>query len=484
LNILNTKIASAVIIALAATGSAMANEASATKIDTFVLKADIVIQDAGNVIAINQEAPVGEVYGNYTYVIQDGDLNLALVDIVGDANEVAISQYGLSNIAVATVMGNDNYVDVLQDGIGAISDTTIIGASNYVSVQQIGGPSLFDIENRALNVIQGDSNTISIASNGSGGHWANNNIVGFGNNIYVQQFDEWNEAYVNLIDGDRNDVEFYQDGFYNIFNVTEVTGNDNFIGISVVGDNSRISFAVVGSENDITLQQVGNDNAVSFGVFEGDGETVFVEQYGEGNSASVDTLFSEFNTYSIYQDGVGNTGYTGTLGMFNTLLVQQSGDFNDASTVNFNGSVNYVDVTQIGNENLGLAEAVIEAGEAANGNGVMLSQEGNQNDGAITLATSGESNNNIIMAEQYGELNLLDLVVNGSDNFVQIIQEGSGNWVTAEDGGTFMMTASSTSFMVTQFGNENLVTGSISGTSGEISISQTGDYNVAVVNQM
>ena len=160
------------------------------------------------------------------------------------------------------------------------------------------------------------------------------------------------------------------------------------------------------------------------------------------------------------------------------------GDDNVGSTVNFNGFVNTVQIEQTGNENLGLVEAVLDDGVAADANGVLLQQTGNQNDAAITLARVGQSNGNIVTAEQSGDLNILDLVINGSDNTVSIMQEGTGNWLTAEDGGTFQMMASDTTFNVTQVGNDNLVVGSITGTGGSVTVSQTGDFNVAVVNQM
>ncbi|MFT5276830.1 MAG: hypothetical protein ACI8VI_000460, partial [Granulosicoccus sp.] len=272
-------------------------------------------------------------------------------------------------------------------------------------------------------------------------------------------------------------------GFYNIFNLTELTGDDNTINLSVIGGGARLTFGVVGSGNDISVSQEGDDNTFSFGIFEGDDETVFVDQLGSGNLATVDTLGSSNNSYSIIQVGNGNEGYTGSIGIFNTFAVEQFGDNNIGSTVNLNGVLNNVQITQEGNGNLGLVEAVLGEGEFADANGAVLTQVGNDNDAAITFATVGVSNGNIAFADQVGELNLLDLVVNGSDNEISIYQEGENNWVTAEDGGTFQMTASNTLFSVEQIGNDNLVTGSISGLSGTVLISQVGDFNVATVIQ-
>ncbi|MFT5542051.1 MAG: hypothetical protein ACI97K_001797 [Glaciecola sp.] len=478
-----TNIASALLLAFAASGSLMAQEAPETKTDTYVIASDIIEAAAGNVILISQETPEGAEFGNEVFVAQEGDFNGAQITVMGDGNLVDVLQFGTDNIAVATITGDFNTVDVLQDGPASIFDTTVIGSNNEVAVSQTGGPALFNIESRSINFIEGDGNFLSVSSSGFGGHWSNNTIIGSDNTVVVDQLDEWNEAYVRELNGNNNDVTFYQDGFYNIFNLTELTGDDNTINLSVIGGGARLTFGVVGSGNDISVSQEGDDNTFSFGIFEGDDETVFVDQLGSGNLATVDTLGSSNNSYSIIQVGNGNEGYTGSIGIFNTFAVEQFGDNNIGSTVNLNGVLNNVQITQEGNGNLGLVEAVLGEGEFADANGAVLTQVGNDNDAAITFATVGVSNGNIAFADQVGELNLLDLVVNGSDNEISIYQEGENNWVTAEDGGTFQMTASNTLFSVEQIGNDNLVTGSISGLSGTVLISQVGDFNVATVIQ-
>lgn len=161
------------------------------------------------------------------------------------------------------------------------------------------------------------------------------------------------------------------------------------------------------------------------------------------------------NELTVSQIGSNNIGYAGILGEFNTLEVTQVGDANQANAINFNGVGNVVSIEQIGNEN----------------------------DGAITLASTGAANGNEILASQVGDLNLLDLVVNGDGNTINILQEGTGNWITAEEGATFEINASFTSFSVEQLGNENLIVGEIIGVGGSVLISQIGDYNIATVYQ-
>ena len=64
------------------------------------------------------------------------------------------------------------------------------------------------------------------------------------------------------------------------------------------------------------------------------------------------------------------------------------------------------------------------------------------------------------------------------------MQEGAGNWVTDDAGGQFVISGDMNTFEVTQMGNDNLVTGSITGNGGTVSVTQVGDYNVATVDQM
>ncbi|MFT5276951.1 MAG: hypothetical protein ACI8VI_000586, partial [Granulosicoccus sp.] len=59
-----TNIASALLLAFAASGSLMAQEAPETKTDTYVIASDIIEAAAGNVILISQETPEGAEFGN------------------------------------------------------------------------------------------------------------------------------------------------------------------------------------------------------------------------------------------------------------------------------------------------------------------------------------------------------------------------------------------------------------------------------------
>ena len=183
--------------------------------------------------------------------------------------------------------------------------------------------------------------------------------------------------------------------------------------------------------------------------------------------------------------GEGNTAYAGVIGLLNEFDLTQVGDANEISTVNFDGLFNTVEIEQDGDANLALAQAGIgDATYYADGNIIEMSQEGVENTASVELASDVTSSYNEIMVSQTGELNLLDLLVNGDDNIVSVMQEGVGNWVTDDAGGQFVISGDMNTFEVTQMGNDNLVTGSITGNGGTVSVTQVGDYNVATVVQM
>lgn len=104
---------------------------------------------------------------------------------------------------------------------------------------------------------------------------------------------------------------------------------------------------------------------------------------------------------------------------------------------------------------------------------------GNDNEAIVTI----EGNNNTdIIGTQSGDLNVLDLLIQGDENLAQITQTGNGNWVGG-DAGAFAVVGEGNSFIVAQSGNDNLVTGAQMGSSNVINVTQVGNENVATVIQ-
>lgn len=478
-----TKIASALLL-VAASGWASAQEVPATKTVDFNASADFVAAAEGNEITLTQTAPEGNEVGNESVLSQEGDLNAIFVEVTGDANEVLASQMQSGNTFYASVTGNGNFLESEQDSLSSTADFVVEGDDNTVSLVQLGdGGPLGFIFNRSINSIVGSGNMLSVYQ-GDGGNWANNAISGNDNTVFVDQSGDWHESYVRELSGDANVIDVIQDGYYNISDLT-VIGSDNEIEIDQDGDQNVIGWTMVGDGNVLEFEQDGDGNEITTGVFEGSGNEVNIDQIGDINLATVETVGGQANTFEINQVGEGNTAYAGVIGLFNEFDLTQVGDANEISTVNFDGILNTVEIEQDGDANLALAQAGIgDATYYADGNIIDMSQEGIENTASVELASNVTSSYNEIMVSQTGELNLLDLLVNGDDNVVSVMQEGVGNWVTDETGGQFVISGDMNTFEVTQMGNDNLVTGSITGNGGTVSVTQVGDYNVATVVQM
>ena len=99
------------------------------------------------------------------------------------------------------------------------------------------------------------------------------------------------------------------------------------------------------------------------------------------------------------------------------------------------------------------------------------------------LSTIIDSNANTIDIAQSGELNSLDILVEGSNHQIDIEQIGDENLITGEGGDTMLIGGANIAFNVSQIGNGNIVEGSFISDSGSVSITQVGDWNSAVIVQ-
>lgn len=90
--------------------------------------------------------------------------------------------------------------------------------------------------------------------------------------------------------------------------------------------------------------------------------------------------------------------------------------------------------------------------------------------------------NNLINIQQQGDLNLLDLLLEGSRASIAIMQTGINNQIRDETGAAMPLIGDSISLSILQTGNNNLVTGSMLGPN-VANITQLGDNNIAAVSQ-
>lgn len=87
------------------------------------------------------------------------------------------------------------------------------------------------------------------------------------------------------------------------------------------------------------------------------------------------------------------------------------------------------------------------------------------------------------MAQQQGDFNLIDVLLAGSDNVMNITQIGAGNWVTGDTGPSFVQGGNAGLVSISQLGNDNLVMGSQMGSGNMMTVTQVGDFNTATVIQ-
>ncbi len=119
-----------------------------------------------------------------------------VVSVMGDANEVMVSQMQTGNAFLADVTGSGNLIEAEQDSVQSAAEFVVEGDDNALSLTQLGdGGPLGFFFNRSINTVSGSGNTMSIYQ-GDGGNWANNSIEGDDNSISVEQVGEWHESYV------------------------------------------------------------------------------------------------------------------------------------------------------------------------------------------------------------------------------------------------------------------------------------------------
>jgi hypothetical protein len=160
------------------------------------------------------------------------------------------------------------------------------------------------------------------------------------------------------------------------------------------------------------------------------------------------------------------------------------GNLNESHVVNFNGNNNNIDVMQSGDENVAVLEASADDNVLTTSeNEISIAQTGFANDAVVVLSTILSSNANTIDIAQNGELNSLDILVEGSNHEIGIEQIGDENLIYGTDGGAMLIGGDNIAFNISQVGNGNVVEGSFISDSGVVSITQMGDWNSAVIVQ-
>ena len=120
-------------------------------------------------------------------------------NIMGNDNDIHITQAGGPSYINLMILGNTNSFDATQDmdiGAHAYNETTIIGDTNNVDLYQNG------TGNKAAFIsVTGNSNTASVIQKDSGEHYVNLEITGDNHNASIWQWGSGDKSANVVLDG-------------------------------------------------------------------------------------------------------------------------------------------------------------------------------------------------------------------------------------------------------------------------------------------
>ncbi|KPP87973.1 MAG: Curlin associated repeat [Rhodobacteraceae bacterium HLUCCO07] len=248
--------------------------------------------------------------------------------------------------------------------------------------------------------------------------------------------------------GDGHSATVEQDGFQNyVGTVQQLGGDDNTATISLTGDlngatqstaaNGRPtagSFGTAASASGATASDVtqnGSSNIVSYTVNGGDNNQFGFHQDGDDNSADNILITGSSNELGVYQDGEGNMLTLAAIGgSGNEIGLIQSGDYNEAGLMidgdNNGGAATLAGVADTLATSLGLTSGLME--QYGNDNSIDLDIYGDSN--AFALRQGEElapGDNNEISGTVTGSSNSVAVAQAGSSNTASFNQNGAGN---------------------------------------------------------
>lgn len=120
-------------------------------------------------------------------------------NIMGNDNDIHITQAGSPSYLNLMILGNTNTFDATQDmdiGAHAYNETTIIGDTNDVDLYQNGTGNKM-----AFISVTGNSNTASVIQKDSGDHYVNLEITGDNHNASIWQWGSGDKSANVVLDG-------------------------------------------------------------------------------------------------------------------------------------------------------------------------------------------------------------------------------------------------------------------------------------------
>ncbi|WP_345333670.1 hypothetical protein [Ferrimonas pelagia] len=316
--------------------------------------------------------------------------------------------------------------------------------------------------------------------NHPGDHTVNATQTGGDNGLTISA--SGNHSLINAEqDGLDNTAFIYNDRG----NAYKVGANHNNVDLSQVGDNNYASIDNDGSDNlgdpdsdtlvGLGINQLGNDNyaTITNGGWN-EHNTLTIDQSGDFHKAEIDNRFNESNnTLSISQRGGSAESQWGNEA---TII---NGRGYDCCGITYDASNNTISIDQTGDNFASVTN------EHAGGNTILVTQDGMN---SANVVTDTLSSSHVTVDQKVGgegdAMNTIDLLVGGDGlSMASLMQDGSGNQIGGSDarataydgdfaGGDFVLNADNSDFDAAQYGDDNVIVGSVNGSGHNIDITQ------------
>jgi len=397
--------------------------------------------------------------GNESDQFQDGDMNTAKVTFYNANNISDQDQIGDDNWSYGQASGQFNDMTTNQEGDGNWAEFRLLGSeSSEATINQIG-----------------DDNEGEVSSTGAFNE-ATIHQEGMDHDAYQMQDGEGNRAHSETgkyWTTEATETEQYQTGDNNVSRFEMQKGYGNYAKSDQDGDNNKVFYRVRGDENHAEFTQNSNSpgNVASARTF-GDDNVIDVVQTGTGN------MVGNAWGYGIYQDGDRNETYINQDGYGNWAKVKQTGDDN-ALDYDVVGHDNEFDAVQ---EDEGANKFSVHGNKAVIDQTWRDVDDNYGNDFDLTQKTNGGKGNRAYMR------------VKGDDNNFTVTQQGSWNQIKAgtmfpdiafedvskED--LFKFEGDGADIVFTQHGNQNLISGEVRNSYGDVTVDQDGNVNEAFLD--
>jgi len=372
-------------------------------------------------------------------------------------NDAVVDQEGDNQTAVVNQTGDDNNTDVTQENadpkVNQDADVDQDGDENQVEIYQhyLGSGPGWTIVNSATAFQLGNYNKIFQDVNANNGNvtanqYGDNNVIhqnidsGYTESLYAEQIGFDNFAQQIMNGGGTNDAYIYQEGDENV-----ATQDINGFNHGYWGNDSLFY------QGDIDISQVGDENNATQALT-GFANSSLIWQYGYGNNATGEAAGNHNEIYVLQGlDGLPNFAIPGFPNNFppfagkgnnNTAYVYQEGNNNIAGIGQF-GDNNNSKVKQYNDDNVFIT---IQNGNDNYVNGV------DEASGDLTFnanKSAKQYNGAVFLSYQEGISNEIGLR-QGQDDFGVVWQDGENNQALL-----YQFGGSDHSAIITQNGNSN-----------------------------